>query len=59
MLTTDPAAAADFYRAVIGWDTREWEGREAPYTVWLNDGTPVGGLMQIPPEVTAAGAPPH
>ena len=45
LLTTDPATVADFYRAVIGWSTREWEGSETPYTVWMNDDTPVGGLM--------------
>lgn len=59
LLTTDPAAAADFYRAVIGWGTREWEGSETPYAVWMNNDTPVGGLMQLPAELTATGAPPH
>jgi len=28
LLTTDADAAADFYSAVIGWGTREWEGSE-------------------------------
>lgn len=59
LLTSDPEAAADFYTAVIGWGTREWEGSETPYTVWMNGETPVGGFMQLPPEVAANGAPPH
>ena len=59
LLTTDPEAAADFYAAVIGWGTREWEGSEIPYSVWMNDETPVGGLMRMPEEVRATGAPPH
>ena len=58
LLTSDPEAAADFYTAVIGWGTRDWEGSEMPYAVWMNGETPVGGFMQLPPEA-AAGAPPH
>ena len=59
LLTTDPEAAADFYAAVIGWGTREWEGSETPYAVWMNGEMPVGGFMRLPPEVAATGAPPH
>ena len=59
LLTTDPEGAADFYTAVIGWGTREWEGSETAYTVWMNDETPVGGFMQLPEQVVATGAPPH
>jgi len=59
LLTTDPDAAADFYSAVIGWGTREWEGSETPYSVWMNGEMPVGGFMRLPPEVAATGAPPH
>ena len=59
LLTADPEAAESFYAAVIGWGTREWEGSETPYRVWMNGETPVGGFMQLPDEVAATGAPPH
>lgn len=59
LLTTDPDAAADFYSTVVGWGTREWEGSETPYSVWMNGEMPVGGFMRLPPEVAATGAPPH
>jgi len=59
LLTTDPAAAIDFYKNVIGWGTQEWEGGENPYTMWTVDGAPVGGLMELPEEAVAGGAPPH
>jgi predicted enzyme related to lactoylglutathione lyase len=58
LMTTAPAAAIDFYGRLIGWETREWEG-PMPYRLWVASGTPVGGIMELPEEARAAGAPPH
>lgn len=59
LMTSDPAAAIDFYRDVVGWGTQEWEGGENPYTMWTAGDAPIGGVMELPPEAVAAGAPPH
>jgi predicted enzyme related to lactoylglutathione lyase len=59
LMTTDPAAAQDFYRSVTGWGTETFEGGPKPYEMWTRDGQPLGGLMQLPEEAVAAGAPPH
>jgi predicted enzyme related to lactoylglutathione lyase len=59
LMTTDPAAAPDFYRNVIGWTTTEWDG-PMPYTMFQRDGdVQIGGIMQLPDEAQAQGAPPH
>lgn len=59
LMTTDPDAAPDFYREVVGWDTQAWDGGGMPYTMWLNGEVPIGGVMRLPPEAVAGGAPPH
>jgi predicted enzyme related to lactoylglutathione lyase len=64
LMTTAPDAAVDFYTSLIGWDTAPFgpvegvEGEEG-YTMWMKGETPVGGLMLLPEEAKAAGAPPH
>ncbi|MBI4539640.1 MAG: VOC family protein [Gemmatimonadetes bacterium] len=57
LLTSDPDAATGFYTAVMNWGTTQWEG--GGYTMWTNRGVPLGGLMKLPAEAQAAGAPPH
>lgn len=59
LLTTDPDAATSFYTQLLGWTTAPWEGGEAPYTLWMNGEEPIGGVMALPPEAVAGGAPPH
>jgi predicted enzyme related to lactoylglutathione lyase len=59
MLTVDKDATIDFYKQVVGWDTQDWEGGEKPYTMFTIEDTPVGGIMDLPEEAAAAGAPPH
>jgi predicted enzyme related to lactoylglutathione lyase len=59
LMTSDPKAAQNFYCQLIGWGTQEWEGGDQPYTMWTNKETPLGGVMEMPEEVRAAGAPPH
>lgn len=59
LMTTDPDAATGFYGAVTGWGTALWEGGGNPYTMWTNGDRSFGGVMDLPPEAAAAGAPPH
>ncbi len=59
LLTTDPESATAFYTKLIGWGTTQWEGGEFPYTMWTNGEDSIGGIMELPDEVKAAGAPSH
>lgn len=58
LLTTDPTAARDFYRQVVGWEHAVWPG-EMHYETFTLGGTPVAGVMQLPEAARQAGAPPH
>lgn len=58
-LAADEAGAREFYVPVTGWTTQVWEGGGMPYTMWMNGEKPIGGLMKLPEEVAAMGAPPH
>lgn len=61
LMTEDTAAAESFFSAVVGWKTTTWDGGEKPYTMWLADDGPesaIGGLMKLPDEAKAMGAPP-
>ena len=59
LMTTDPDAAIPFYRAVAGWTVTPWEGGEQTYNMWTNGDTSLGGVIQLPEEAVATGAPPH
>jgi hypothetical protein len=60
LLTTDPKAAPSFYGAITGWKTSPFQAEGAPpYTMWMNGEAPIGGIMQLPDEAKAAGAPSH
>ncbi len=61
LLTSDPEAAKSFYEAVIGWGLQDWDTPEgAPsYSMWMVGERPIGGVMPLPEEAKAAGAPPH
>ena len=50
VMTTDVAAARDFYGRVAGWETTIWQNSAGsdPYEMWMNGETPVGGLMGLP-----------
>jgi predicted enzyme related to lactoylglutathione lyase len=58
-MTSDPAAAEGFYKEIVGWGTDIWEGGETPYTMFTNAGTALGGVMLLPEEAKAQGAPPN
>lgn len=53
LVTSDPAAAQDFYKAVVGWKTSKMEGMDYSF-LWAGDKM-VGGVMELPPD---AGGPP-
>jgi predicted enzyme related to lactoylglutathione lyase len=59
LVTDDPHGAQDFYCKLLGWGTQAWEGGDQPYTMWTNQETPLGGVMELSEEAKAAGAPPH
>ncbi|AHG93568.1 Glyoxalase-like domain protein (plasmid) [Gemmatirosa kalamazoonensis] len=61
-MTTDESAARAFYTTVVGWTTTPFEmGPGAPaYTMWTNAaGAPIGGVMRMPEQESAAGVPAH
>lgn len=59
LLTSDPGAALEFYTSLIGWGTAPFETGGQQYTMWICGEMPVGGVMQLPEEAVAGGAPPH
>lgn len=61
LLTSQPGPAEDFYREVVGWDVEDWSDAPAdqPYHMWMTGHGPIGGVMELPEEARAQGAPPH
>ena len=55
LITNDVDDAIRFYGEVIGWKTQDSGTPGMDYRQWTMDGTPVGGLMTIPPEAAANG----
>jgi uncharacterized protein len=58
LLTTDPKAALDFYPQVIGWKAQAWT-QDASYMMFTAKPGPVAGVMLLPEEARAMGAPPN
>lgn len=61
LLANDESVATLFYTKVLGWTTETWKTPPGapPYTMWSNAGKTFGGLMALPKEAKAAGAPSH
>ncbi len=59
LMTSDVEAAKTFYTEIIGWKLMDWEEGEKPYTMWTVGNKPVGGVLLLPDEAKAMGAPPH
>ncbi len=57
LLTNDTDAAADYYTKVVGWGIMAWD-QDPSYRMWTANGMPIGGLMTLPPDAKAMGAPP-
>ena len=56
LMTTDMKGAEAFYRNVIGWQTKPFEGAGQPYTTFNRDSdasSSVGGVMTKPADVKA------
>lgn len=58
VMTTDTAAAAEFYRKAVGWQTQDSGTPGYDYTLFTVDGRGVAGLMPIPEDARKAGVPP-
>jgi uncharacterized protein len=48
LMSVDTDQAKKFYEEVIGLTTASLDGAPFPYTIWQQDGDPVGGL--VPPQ---------
>jgi uncharacterized protein len=60
LLASDTAVAKTFYTRLIGWGVTAWDGGETgKYEMWAIGDRPVGGMMTLPEEAKAAGAPPY
>lgn len=59
LMTTDPAAAAKFYKEVVGWGTTESDMPGMKYTMFTAGEIPMAGLMPMMPNALAMGAPPN
>ncbi len=59
LMTSDVEAAKAFYTELIGWGTTPMDLGDMNYTMWTKGEAPVGGVMTLPDEAKAAGAPFH
>lgn len=59
LMTTDVAAAATFYRDVVGWGTQEASTSKLPYKLFATGGVSTAGLMELPEEGRKMGARPR
>ena len=58
LMTSDTKAAEAFYKSVIGWEAQSMGAPDRPYTVFSVGQGGVAGLMPLPEDARAAGAPP-
>jgi predicted enzyme related to lactoylglutathione lyase len=58
LMTTDPKAAEEFYRSVVGWGAQDAGMPGMTYTLLTVGGVPAAGLMEMPERVSSSGAPP-
>lgn len=58
LMTTDVAAAENFYRNVVGWEAAPFGGNAMDYIVFSAADRGVAGLMRIPDDAAAMGAAP-
>ena len=52
LMTNNVEAAKQFYTSLFGWEIEEGPMEGSDYTVIKVDGSPVGGIMPMPPECT-------
>jgi predicted enzyme related to lactoylglutathione lyase len=59
LLTTDAAAAREFYGRVVGWQAQDASTAAFPYTVFSAGQAEICGVMQLPPGAARTGAMPR
>ena len=59
LLTTDMAAASEFYCDVVGWRALPSLTSRVPYTLFKAGDSAAAGLLELPPEGLKTGAPPR
>jgi predicted enzyme related to lactoylglutathione lyase len=59
LVTTDVAAAAAFYRGVVGWGTQEASTSKLPYQLFTSGAVPMAGILELPDEGRRMGAMPR
>jgi predicted enzyme related to lactoylglutathione lyase len=57
LTTSDPKGAEAFYKAAVGWDSKD-AGTGTPYTLLLAGDAQVAGIMDMPAEMAAIGRKP-
>lgn len=57
LMTSDVAAAKNFYSQLFGWELEQACTAEMEYTIVKSNGREIAGMMTLPPE--AGGAPPN
>jgi hypothetical protein len=57
LMTTDTKAAIAFYTKVVGWKAQGWP-QDPSYTMLVAKAGPMAGVMAIPEDAKAMGAPP-
>lgn len=58
LASSDPAAGKAFYKELLGWSTTDMPMAE-PYAIADIGGKHVAGIMKLPEQAKAMGAPPH
>ena len=54
LMTSDPNAATDFYKKVVGWSSAPFKESPQPYTMFQRSGeVPVGGVLATPEGMNA------
>jgi len=59
LMTVDVDAAQAFYVEIMGWRAHDLSVPGTAFTLFTVDGTPVGGLMNLPEGARKKGAEPH
>ena len=58
LMTTDAPAALDYYRRVIGWNTKPAGMGPVPYTLLSVGEAAIGGVFELTPDMCSQGARP-
>lgn len=58
LATSDPEGAKTFYQQITPWKPRPWEDANS-YSMWMNEDTPIGGVLPLSDRVKARGLGPH